>query len=338
MITKTFTAAFAAAALFAAAGAASAQTVLTSSSWVPPGHTLTRTLIEWGKQLEAETQGRVKLNILPKPPTNPPGTYDGVRDGLQDIGFTVQGYTPGRFPLASLAELPFLGDSAEASSVAFQRMATKYPQILDEYKGVKVLAVFTHGPGLIYNSKRPVNSIADLSGLKFRVGGGMVNEIGKALGANVMLKPASESYEMMSSGVVDGVFFPAESIPGFKLDKLIRHGTSFPGGLYNTAFVMMMNLDKYNKLSAQDKAAVDKLSGEYLARMQGRGWDKVDREGKALMQAAGVTITPANTTFVKEVEDRVNQFEQKWVTDATAKGIKNPAAVIKEFRAEIKKI
>jgi TRAP-type transport system periplasmic protein len=318
--------------------AVQSQTVVTGSSWVPPNHTLTRTLIEWGKQLETETQGRVKLNMLPKAPSNPPGTYDSVRDGLQDIGFTVQGYTPGRFPLATLAELPFLGDSAEASSVAFQRMAAKYPQIVDEYKGVKVLAVFTHGPGIVYNSKRPVNSLADLSGLKFRVGGGMVNEIGKALGANVMLKPASESYELMSSGVVDGVFFPAESIPGFKLDKLIKYGTTFPGGLYNTAFVMMMNQEKYNKLSAPDKAAVDKLSGEYLARMQGRGWDKVDREGKALMQASGVTITAANAGFIKDIENRVAQFEQKWVSDATAKGIKNPQSVIKEFRAEIKKL
>ena len=101
---------------------------------------------------------------------------------------------------------------------------------------------------------------------------------------------------------------------------------------------MMMNQDKYNKLSAQDKAAVDKLSGETLARMQGRGWDKVDREGKALMQAAGVNIQPANAAFIKEVESRVAQFEQKWVTDATAKGIKNPQNVIKEFRAEIKKL
>jgi TRAP-type transport system periplasmic protein len=326
------------AAAFISGSAVQAQTVMTGSSWVPPNHTLTRTLIEWGKQLETETQGRVKLNMLPKPPSNPPGTYDSVRDGLQDVGFTVQGYTPGRFPLATLAELPFLGDSAEASSIAFQRMAVKYPQIVDEYKGVKVLAVFTHGPGIIYNSKRPVNSLADLSGLKFRVGGGMVNEIGKALGANVMLKPASESYELMSSGVVDGVFFPAESIPGFKLDKLIKYGTTFPGGLYNTAFVMMMNQDKYSKLSAQDKAAVDKLSGEYLARMQGRGWDKVDREGKALMQASGVTITPANAGFIKDIENRVAQFEQKWVTDATAKGVKSPQSVIKEFRAEIKKL
>ena len=316
---------------------APAQTTLTASTWVPTTHTLTRSLVEWGEQVERETGGRLKLNVLPKPVTNPPGHFDAVRDGLVDVSYTVQGYTPGRFPLATLAELPFLGDSAEASSVAFQRVATRYRQILDEYKGVKVLAVFTHGPGTIYNTKRPINSLDDLQGLKFRVGGGMVNDIGRAIGANVTLKPAPESYELVSSGVMDGVFFPAESIQAFKLEKLIRHVTVFPGGLYNTAFVFMMNKDTYDKLSAQHKAAVDKVSGEHLARLLGRGWDAVDREGKAVMQANGVVVTQASQPFVKEVADRVARFEQSWIDTAKQKGIGTPEAVIKEFRAEIGK-
>jgi TRAP-type transport system periplasmic protein len=328
----------AAAALWAVWCASSqAQPTLTASTWVPPTHTMTRALVEWGKQIEQESGGRLKLNVLPKPVTNPPGHFDAVRDGLVDVSYTVQGYTPGRFPLATLAELPFLGDSAEALSVAFQRTATKHPQILDEYKGVKVLAVFTHGPGTIYNTKRPINSLADLQGLKFRVGGGMVNEIGKAIGAHVTLKPAPESYELVSSGVMDGVFFPAESIQAFKLEKLIKHVTVFPGGLYNTAFVFMMNKGTYDKLSAQNKAAIDKVSGEQLARLLGRGWDAVDREGRAVMQANGVVVTQASPTFIKEITDRVAQFEQGWINTAKQKGLETPEAVVEEFRAEIRR-
>jgi TRAP-type transport system periplasmic protein len=314
-----------------------AQTTLTGSTWVPPTHTLTRALVEWGTQLEKESGSRLKLNVLPKPVTSPPGHFDAVRDSLVDVSYAVQGYTPGRFPLATLAELPFLGDSAEALSVAFQRIATKYPQILDEYKGIKVLAVFTHGPGTIYNTKRPITSLSDLQGLKFRVGGGMVNEIAKAIGANVTLKPAPESYELISSGVMDGVFFPAESIQAFKLEKLIKHVTVFPGGLYNTAFVFMMNKATYDRLSPQDKAAIDNVSGEHLARLLGRGWDAVDREGQAVMQANGIVMTPASAAFVKEISDRVVQFEQSWINAAKQKGIREPEAVIEEFRADIKR-
>lgn len=320
------------------AGPARAETVLTASSWVPPSHTLARVLEQWGKDVEQASNGRIKLRMLPKPVANPAGHYDAVRDGLVDVTYTVQGYTPGRFPLANLAEFPFLGDNAEANSVAFQRIASRYPQILDEYKGVKVLAVFMHGPGAVYNTKRPIKSLADLQGLKWRTGGGMVNDIGKALGANVTLKPSTESYELLSTGVMDGVFFPPESITAFKLDKLVKYATEFPGGLYNTAFLFLMNKDKYDKLSREDKAVIDKFSGEYIARMEGRGWDRVDREARAVMQANGVAVTQADAAFVKAVQARVAPLEKAWMDTARQRGIKNPEAVMKEFRAEIKKL
>ena len=129
--------------------------------------------------------GKAKCNLLPRGVAAPPATFDAVRNGLADISFTVHGYTPGRFVTTQMVELPFLGDSAEASSVAFQRMYAKYPAFADEHKGVKVLAVFTHGPGIVFNTKRPITKVDDLAGLKFRIGGGMVNEISKSLGMNV---------------------------------------------------------------------------------------------------------------------------------------------------------
>ena len=98
----------------------------------------------------------------------------------------------------------------------------------------------------------------------------MVNEISKALGMNVTLKPAPESYELLSTGVMDGTLFPAESVEGFKIDKVIKYATTFPGGLYNTAFVFMMNQAKYDSLPADVKKAVDEMSGEFAARMIGR--------------------------------------------------------------------
>jgi TRAP-type transport system periplasmic protein len=174
-----------------------------------------------------------------------------------------------------------------------------------------------------------------LSGLKFRVGGGMVNEISKTLGMNATLKPAPESFELLSTGVMDGTLFPAESVESFKIDKVIKHATTFPGGLYNTSFVFMMNPDKYNKLSAEDKRVVDKLSGEYAARLFGRGWDAQDRKGMAYMQVAGVQFTKADAKFVADVKARTSALEAKWIADASAKGLSNPTKTLADFRAEI---
>ncbi len=321
-----------------AAAGASAQVVLTASSWLGPTHTLSETQKEWCAQLEAKTSGKAKCNILPRGVTAAPGTLDAVRNGLADLSFTVHGYTPGRFVTTQMAELPFLGDASEATSVAFQRIYAKNPAMAEEHKGVKVLAVFTHGPGIVFNTKRPIAKIDDLSGLKFRVGGGMVNEISKALGMNVTLKPAPESYELLSTGVMDGTLFPAESVESFKIDKVIKHATTFPGGLYNTSFVFMMNQAKYDGLPADVKKVVDELSGEAAARAFGRGWDKVDRRGMAFMQAAGVQFTKADPAFVKALAEKLSPLEESWAKAAEAKGLKNAKKVLADYRAEIKKL
>ena len=318
-------------------GGAHAQTVLTASTWVPPTHTLSMAQKEWCDLLEKNTTGKMKCNILPRGVSAPPGTYDAVKNGLADISFTVHGYTPGRFVMTQMAEFPFLGNTSEPISVAFNKVAMKNPQFVGEHQGVKVISFFTHGPGVVFNTKKSIAKVDDLQGLKFRIGGGMVNEIAKTLAMNVTLKPATDSYELLSGGVMDGTLFPAESTESFKIDKIIKHATFFPGGLYNTSFVFMMNQAKYDNLTAEEKKAVDAISGEVAARIYGRGWDKVDRRAVALMQANNVQMVKADAAFVADVKAKTSGLEAKWVADAQGKGLPNAAKVLAEFRAEIAK-
>jgi TRAP-type C4-dicarboxylate transport system substrate-binding protein len=320
-----------------AAAPASAQTVLTASTWLQPTHAMSLAQKEWCDLLEKNTSGKMKCNILPRAVANPPGTFDAVKNGLADISFTVHGYTPGRFTFTKMAEFSFLGDAAEPISVAFDRVGRKNPQILQEHQGVHVIALFTHGPGILMNTKRPVTRMEDLQGLKWRVGGGYVNDMTKAMGMNATLKPAPENYELISSGVMDGTLLPAESMESFKIDKLIKYITTFPGGLYNTSFVMMMNQAKYDKLSADEKKAVDAVSGEVAARILGRHWDKADRRAMALAQANNIQITKADANFIKDVKAKTQPLEEQWARDAEAKGMKGAAKVLADFRAEIAK-
>lgn len=319
--------------LLAAGTVVHAQTVLTVSNWTGPGQT--QAVKEWCDLLEKNASGKMKCNILPRPVSAPPGSFDAVANGIVDVSLTVHGYTPNRFVLTQMAEFPFNGDSAEAVSIAYNRVASRHPEFAGEHKGVHVLGYFTHGPGMVFNSKRKIAKISDFEGLKFRVGGGMVNEIAKSLGMNVTLKPASEAYELLSGGVMDGTLFPAESIQAYKLDKIIRHATSFPGGFYNISWVFMMNPARYEKLSADEKKAVDSVSGEVVARIFGRLWDKLDRSGRAAMQVANIQTTNADPRFVAAVKAKTGPLEQKWAKEAATRGLKEPEKVLAEFRKEI---
>ncbi len=316
---------------------AGAQTVLTMSSWVPPSHSLSVTLAAWGAEIEKASNGRLKFQMLPKAPAAPGGTFDAVRDGLVDVSYVTASYTPARHTLPKLPELPGGGATAEINSVAYWRIHEKYLAKANEYKGVKLIGVFTHGPGQMFNVKKPIDSLDDLAGMKIRTGGGIAEEMARALGASAFVKPAPESFELLSSGVADGTFFPLESIVSFKLDKVVKHATLFPGGFYGSAFGFFMNEDKWNKLSKQDQDAIMSISGEKLARMFGKSWDVADAKGLEAMKAAGVNILPATPALIAGVKQKAAVIEADWVKAANAKGI-DGAKVLGEFREEVKRV
>jgi TRAP-type C4-dicarboxylate transport system substrate-binding protein len=321
-----------------AAGPVAAQVTLNASSWVPPTHPITATmLVPLCEDIDKATAGRVKCNILPKAPVTAPQTFDAVRDGLIDLSYTVHGYTPGRFVLTDSVEFPFMADTSAVMSVAYQRIYERMLAQADEHKGVFVLTVFTHGPGQMYHTNRAIGSLGDLKGQKIRVGGGLINDITKSLGAVPLLRPAPEVFEILKTGVADGVFFPKESVGSFKLTPVLKHATFVPGGLYNVSFVFMMNPAKWNSIPEADRKLMQPLFGEALARKVGRAWDAADEKGVQAMKEANIQIQTASPAFIEEIRKSTAPLEQAWIDKAKAKGV-DGAAVLAALRAEITKV
>ncbi len=328
--------------LFAASLALSpavpAQTTLTVNSWVPASHLVTADILGgWMREVEKASGGRIKSNLLAKAVTAPPGTLDGVRDGLADVSVILHGMLPARFVLTKAAEFPGLGRTGEINSVAYQRIHEKYFARADEHKGVRLLAVFTHGPGNILTIRKPIARLEDLAGLKFRVGGGFLGDLLKSAGAIPIIRSGAESYELLSSGVVDGTALPYETIVSFGLDRVIRHLTVVPGGLYNLSWGFIMNEAKFNSLSKQDQDVINAWSGERLARHAGRAWDSKDRAAYEFVQKSPIQSITAGEAFVANLQARSKAFEDAWIAEAKPKGV-DGAVVMKALREEIARV
>lgn len=321
------------AAALLAAGPAGAEVTLNASSWVPAHPLTTDALQPLCADIEKATAGRVKCSLLPKAPVAAPQTFDAVRDGLVDLSFHVHGYTPGRFALTEAPEFPFMGDTATSTAVAYQRVHEKMLARADEHKGVTVLAVFTHGPGQVFNARRAVRSLKDFERLKLRVGSRLASEMAKALGAVPVHKPAPESQALLSSGAIDGVLFPKESPASFKLTALLRHATYVPGGLYNTSFAWIANPAKWSAIPADDRRLIEPLLGEALARRTARMWDAADRRGEAALRAENVSVVVAGPALIADIKARTAALEKAWIeTRAKPKGV-DGAAVLEALRA-----
>lgn len=313
-----------------AVGSATAQEVLRISSWASPKHGINAVVWPtWGKMVEEATEGRVTTKIEYNL-GSPVAQMDLVRDGVADAMWAFHGYNPGRFFLTHVVEMPGLGTSAEAASVAYWRIYQKYLADKGIHPGLKVIAMTSHGPGIIH-TREPISSLEDLNGMKIRIGGGVSADVGEVLGVVGVRVPAPKVYETVAQGVADGVFMPMETKVSFKLKEVAPYSLIMPGGLYYGSFVLAMNEDRFNGLPKKDQEAIMSVSGEVLSRIAGKMWDDADKAGLADAKASGNTIETASPEMTAKYMAMVKPIEDAWIEKANGAGL-DGAKVLAELR------
>lgn len=319
-----------AAALAVLSTPAAAQTTMIIGSWAPPTHHINAKLWpKWAADIEKATGGRVKMeikyNLAP-----PPGMFNAVRDGVADATWIFHGYNPGKFVATQGVEIPGLGAGAEAGSAAYWRVHQKYLAKADEHAGVRVMGLMTHGAGVI-QSQKPINSWDDLKGLKVRLPGGIASKVGEAFGAVAVTVPAPKVYEVLSTGVAEAVFMPWETHKSFRLAEVTRYIVEFPGNLYDGSFAIIMNQDKFARLSPADQQALMGVSGEKLSAYAGSTWVAADVLGRETAKAAGTKVSTASAQMMAELKKVGADIEADWIRRASGKGY-DPQAALAELR------
>ncbi|MGI9380206.1 MAG: TRAP transporter substrate-binding protein [Methyloligellaceae bacterium] len=318
--------------------AVQAQINLRYATWDPPHHEMRKFGVDlWVKSIGEVTKGRVNVRMLTKGLGAPPAYHDFIRDGAIDVAHIIPGYTPGRFVLHQLAEFPFVSDSAKARTVAYWRVYKKHFEKIDEARGMKLMTVWVHGPGLIHNAKRPIDKFDDLQGLKLRVSNDTIGALAKSLNVTPIFMPITKVHNALSKGVIDGTFLTFEGIKNFKLGKLVKFTAVPQGGLYATVFQMYMNKKVWDGIPEADQKLIMSVSGEHAADYIGDAWDLADRNGIKHMKENGVKFQKLPDAVLAEARKRWQPIEAEWIKKAEAKGVDGKAAIAM-FKEEIKKI
>ncbi len=309
----------------ALSASAVADTVLRVATWLPPGHTMNSEILStWGKWIEEESEGRVKLK-LEYGMGHPKSMYDLVEDGVVDASFSYHGYVPGRFKLPQIAEQPGLDSNAEDASVALWRVQDKYFKDAGEFEGLTLAAIFTHGPGYVHTIK-PVDNLAALEGKKIRIGGGIQSDLGKRLKITPIAAPGSKVYEMLQQGVIDGVFMPMGEQQSLRLYEVAPNVLAVPGGMYLGSFSIFINPDFLANLPKKDRDAIMRASGERFSTMAGRTWDKGDAGALVFAKSKGGTVTSS-----KELGEEFKQYskglDEEWLKSVENSGLDTKSAL-----------
>jgi len=253
------------------------QTVeLKLAHFFPATHPAETDLVQpWAKAIEEATDGQVKITSYPGSTLlKPEATYDGVVNGVADIGLSCYAYTRGRFPVLEVFELPGIiyENSKVASKVAWEGIKQLNPE---EIQDTKLMMVLTTGPGDLF-TKQPVQNLADLKGMTIRATGLSANTL-EVLGATPVAMAQSEAYEAISKGVVQGNLGPQEVLKGWKNAEVTDYLTITPF-LYNTVFFITMNMEQWNSLSPEVQQAIEEVNENYFEEVAMGLWDMQNEE------------------------------------------------------------
>lgn len=336
--TARATAAAMALGLAAALPVSAENLVLTYTSYIANTHPVNAdAILPWAEEVAKVTEGRVRIEALPKMVGTAPAQHDVIAEGLADVAWFTPGYTPGRFAALELAELPFIADDPEVGAIAMQRWFEKYFADGQVFKEVHPLAIMTTSAGTMM-SKKPVSTVEDLKGLKVRsplpITLGMLNTIG----AVPVQKPGNEAYELLAAGTLDASLSGAEQAVTFKLGEVTKQMLMVPGGFYNSVCGVIINKDKWARISEADRAAITAISGEKLSRAIGKSFLGPIEEAKTMMSEGGRSVDIASDEMVAELKTAWAGVEAEIIAKAEASGVQDAAALLADLRAMVAEV
>ncbi|WP_372884058.1 TRAP transporter substrate-binding protein [Shimia sp.] len=304
-------------------GAFAAEVTLRLHQFLPAQANVPKNILDvWADKIEAESGGRIEIQRFPAMQLGgkPPQLIDQAIDGVADIVWTVAGYTPGRFPRAEVFELPFTMTNGEAVSRAYWQLAEETMMDAD-FKQFKVLGLWVHGPGLIH-SKKPIQSVSDLNGVKLRAPTRVTNGMFKSLGATAVGMPIPAVPEALSKGVIDATVIPWEVTGALKVNELVSNHTTFgDDALYTTTFIFAMNQQRWDALPEDLKAVIDANSGAEFSAFAGRQMQADDAPSHKQAMERGNNIITLNPEQVAEWKAAAQPTSENWVAEMDDKGM-----------------
>ena len=223
------------------------------SIWLPPAHPLVPSTKEWAADIEKQSGGTIKTAIFPSEQLGKAfDHYDMARDGIADVTYVNPGYQPGRFPIISAGQLPFMFSDAKKGTAALDMWYRKYAAA--EMKDTHFCFAFMLEPGG-YHGKKKVVMPEDIKGMKIRPPQSSIGQMVTMLGGTNVQASAPEARDVLERGVADGIFFPWGSMFLFGLDKVTKYHIDAP--LYSTTFTYSMNKAKYDAMSPAQKKVID---------------------------------------------------------------------------------
>jgi TRAP-type C4-dicarboxylate transport system substrate-binding protein len=300
------------------AGSAPATMKLTFNNYLPPVHIGSKLSAAWCREIEKRTNGEVKfMHLTGGQLLKGDKVFEGVVQGIADVGYTNLAYTRGRFPEMEMCDLPLGMPSGWVSTHVVNQFYQKYKP--KEFDKAVIMFFAGSGPNLISTSSKPVKTLADLKGQTLRATG-RIADTATALGATSRPIAIGEVYESVKRNVISGVMLPLETMKAFRLGEVLKYCTADwqVGNIYT--FYAVMNRDKWNQLSPKVQKIIQEVNAEFIEK-SALGWNEVDLTGVTFFKNKGGQIIPLSAKEAGKWNQAVAPVIDAYKQDMVKKGL-----------------
>ncbi|MDH3679777.1 MAG: TRAP transporter substrate-binding protein [Acidimicrobiia bacterium] len=274
-------------------------------------------LEQWAADVSDATDGTVTVEFFAGGSLAPaPQTYENVVAGAQDVGWALQGYTPGRFPVTDVIEMPFTFTSAQQATDVLWTLYEEFPEFQAEYADVKLLGMWVHDLGDLWIAEGKVESLDDIDGLTLRAPSPVQNAVIEALGGNPVGLPAPELFDSLERGVIDGLFIANSGLSSFNLYEVLESGVEC--NCYVAAQFLVMNLDTWNSLSPAQQAAVEEISGRNLSTNAAVVYDGAYDAAAARVVESGIEKVQLSDAELDRWKEATQSVIDDWISSNSA--------------------
>lgn len=302
------------------------------SHWVPPSHPLQKAAQDWGDDIKRASNGTITYKIFPAQQLGKAfDHYDMVRDGIADVVYVNPGYQPGRFPIVSAGELPFLVGNAKGGNRAIDAWYRKYAAT--EMKDVHYCFSFVLDPLAWHSTNKKIVVPADIRGMKIRPSQGTLAAWVTQLGGTNVQSSAPEVRDVLAKGVADAVTFPWGSTLLFGIDKVTKYDMDEPLG--SVTFQWLINPTVYAAMSASQKKVIDDHCTSEWAGRFADPWVDFEHDGLAKIKAEPEhDVYKITDEQLAEWKKSAEPLQQKWAADVKKAG-GDPTTIWKELQTAL---
>ena len=301
---------------FALCGLASAQTKWDMPTAYPPSNYHTENIAQFVADLDAATGGKLKITVHNNASLFKANEIKrAVQSNQAQIGEILISAYANEDPLFGLDSVPFLATSyADA-----EKLWKASRKALDEHfakQGLKVLYAVPWPPQGIYSNK-PLNTIAEMKGLKMRTYNPATSRIAELAGAQPVTIQAAELAQAMATGAVNANMTSAATGYDSKAWEQVKY--FYDAQAWVPKNVVFVNQKAFDALDKAQQDAVLKAA----AAAESRGWKLSEEKAKWYLDQLkknGMTVAPPSPTFTADLKKVGETMTSEWVKQAGPEG------------------